>query len=264
MGPCTRSTRPLACGELAAMIRMPSFPHIRPNWVTGASPRTFRLPSRLAHTHSSSPCTGRAEPRSARSSARNTHRRPDRLFLRENWPATVLVVVDHVHQTAAPARALPATHESCRPSAPTRQSALCVLAADDTACAVVALRHSPACFIQRRTSLPPARLARPGVRRQRRTEFFITGAPVSARCSKLLGIGPVRARPQLPCCSALAPPPDTAPRSAGLPITQLQQLAASLNRKLPTLTRPITSALLSSFLLNPVLPNLGSSETKEL
>src|SRR5207253_7763403 len=37
--PCTRSTRPLACGELAAMMRIPSLAHICPNWVTAASPR---------------------------------------------------------------------------------------------------------------------------------------------------------------------------------------------------------------------------------
>src|SRR5437016_11199916 len=34
-----RSTRPLACGELAAMMRIPSLAHICPNWVTAASPR---------------------------------------------------------------------------------------------------------------------------------------------------------------------------------------------------------------------------------
>ena len=31
---------PFACGELAAMIRMPSFAHIRPNCVTAGSPRS--------------------------------------------------------------------------------------------------------------------------------------------------------------------------------------------------------------------------------
>src|SRR5271165_2489458 len=39
MGAVIALHSPLACGELAAMIRMPSFSHIRPNCVTAASPR---------------------------------------------------------------------------------------------------------------------------------------------------------------------------------------------------------------------------------
>ena len=38
LGAVMTLTRPLACGDDAAMMPMPSFAHMRPNWVSGSMP----------------------------------------------------------------------------------------------------------------------------------------------------------------------------------------------------------------------------------
>ena len=54
------------------------------------------------------------------------------------------------------------------------------------------------------------------------------------------------------------------PDPLGLSIAQLQQLAGFSQPQVAALTLPITSARLSSLLLNPVLPNLSPSCRRQL
>src|SRR5713226_7092450 len=118
------------------------------------------------------------------------------------------------------ARALPATRESCRPSVPARRSALCVLVAYDTACAVavsatVRLASSSAAASR---PAPPARRHWLGARRLRWARILHNdGAPVPARWCETSRHTPGSSAAR--SCHAAAPwllPRDTAPRSAWL------------------------------------------------
>ena len=90
--------RPLACGELAGMMRIPNFAHIRPNCVSGSAPWRAPPDSAAAHTRSSNRYRAPGECHTARSTPA-APRRPPRSFPARRSPQTsARRIVDHRQQ----------------------------------------------------------------------------------------------------------------------------------------------------------------------